>query len=63
MTNLRDRPDYRQAKSRLSGLVRSLVKVDRLVLKTMGTAEGARIRFSLRHTQHESGGIAAFPTR
>jgi hypothetical protein len=40
-----------------------LVKVDRLVLKTMRIGEGARIRFLLRGTQQKSGGIAAFPTR
>jgi len=40
-----------------------LVKVDRLVLKAMGIAEGARIRFLLRGTQQKSGGMAVFPTR
>ena len=35
-----------------------LVKVDRLVLKAMGIAEGARIRFLLRGTQQN---LAAWP--
>jgi uncharacterized pyridoxamine 5'-phosphate oxidase family protein len=40
-----------------------VARVDRLVLKTMAIAEGARLCFPWRGTQQKIAGITAFPTR